>query len=1552
LGFLGSTADNQHINVSQGYVQGGFGSGSVGTNKAPSLNTTEFYDLTQGGTLPLAGYAGGVFDGRYIYYVPYLNNGNSHGTVARYDTLFPFTAPSSYRFFDLTQLNANAVQFVGGLYDGRYIYFIPYGLSFNHYFIQYDTTLSFTAFGSYSIFDLSVFGISSIVGFGGGAFDGRYIYLAPTWNGGGSGQEVNTTIMRYDSTQPFIASSSYSTFNTQTIDPTQTSFFGATFDGQYIYFIPYNSVSSSSGSVTRYDTALPFSKSTSYSIFNLQAINSICKQYYGGLFDGRYVYYIPNSFTHLINTLFIRYDTYLPFSAVSSYTAFNLLSVDPTNTYQAGGVFDGRYIYFGHFGQSPDLGSTIIRYDTTRPFNSPNSYTCLGVGQAINYRGVVTDGRYIYFVPSDNKFSDPNASSSGTIVRIDAYPGPQATAMIASQAPNGFAIGSYAGNITPYAGENAPLYGNLIVGGRVGVNTATPQFDMDVNGTINVSQTFLTGVLGSTIDNQNINIAEGNNQGGLGGGSVGTNKALSLATTAFYDLTQGNTQPLSVFGAGVFDGRYIYFVPAVGTVARYDTSLPFSSSGSYSAYNLTKLNALAQGFWGGLYDGQYVYFLPIGNSIAPVIVQYNTALSFNSAASYTVFALTSIGVPSNAGYGGGVFDGRYIYLSPATGASTPPRSATIVRYDTTSSFTTTGSYSTFNIQTIATGLTHYFGAVYDGRYVYFMPYNALATPRSASIMRYDTTLPFSAASSYAVYDMHLVSSKAQFFYGGVFDGRYVYLIPAERVSFFTRYDTMQTFQSAGSYTTFDLTLVDPSNTGQYGGIFDGRYIYMGHETVGVESLGATIIRYDTTLPFNAPGSYTCLGTGQTLSYRGCVFDGHYVYFVPAAVSGTVVRIDAYPGPQATAMAAYQAPNGFVVGDYVGSAAAADGGLLVSDNMGIGTNNPQYTLDVNGTMQTIAITPINTQPVYANGATTNNQLITLAEGYNQGFGSGSVGTNKQMSINGSAVYDTLPVTGSTVGYTGAVFDGRYVYLIPGNAVYLGSPNPSTLTRYDTTLPLSSAGSYTSFNLLRIHSTCVGYLGGAFDGRYVYLTPYNTATITRYDTYQNFNAVSSYTTCNLLNAGMSGTLSGAAFDGRYIYFSALTAVMARFDTTLPFNSPNSYDSKLLPSYTGSNFNKFSFGGCIYDGRYVYLAPTRNVALNSTIFRYDTALPFLSADSYTWFDLRTLTATPGGLGIGTFDGRYVYFMSNIGLGFSLDSSTIVRYDTQQSFLLAGSYTIFNTLQVHPSPIIFSGAVFDGRYVYFTPAYTSSATVVIRYDTTLRFNAAASYTALSTMTISTQSRGFSGGVFDGQYVYLTPYSTSSLTRIDAYPGPQATAIAASQAPNGFAVGNYAGTTAANGNLIISGNFGIGTSTPTYSLQLGVGTSAKPGVNGTWINPSDVRIKTNIQDVSDSLNLIRQLRPRKYRFRPEYAKDIQADPNAFYYGFVADEVEGVIDGCVSTSGIHCFGGQAASSEPLPDLMNLKTLNIHNILVHSIHAIKELADRGDQLKQQIDGLNN
>jgi len=108
----------------------------------------------------------------------------------------------------------------------------------------------------------------------------------------------------------------------------------------------------------------------------------------------------------------------------------------------------------------------------------------------------------------------------------------------------------------------------------------------------------------------------------------------------------------------------------------------------------------------------------------------------------------------------------------------------------------------------------------------------------------------------------------------------------------------------------------------------------------------------------------------------------------------------------------------------------------------------------------------------------------------------------------------------------------------------------------------------------------------------------------------------------------------------------------------------------------------------------------------------------------------------------------------------------------------------------------------------------------------------------------------------------------------------------------------------------------------------------------------------------MRQLQPRQFQYHIGYAKDIGVDPNTVQYGFVADEVESVLKECVFPTSTHCYGGQMADylagrapmPTPLPGLMNLKNYNIHNILIHSIQAIKELADRGDDLQRQIDDL--
>lgn len=54
--------------------------------------------------LQSAGYLGGVFDGRYAYFVPHFGNNGPRGTVARYDTLATLNDTKSWSRFDLTTL--------------------------------------------------------------------------------------------------------------------------------------------------------------------------------------------------------------------------------------------------------------------------------------------------------------------------------------------------------------------------------------------------------------------------------------------------------------------------------------------------------------------------------------------------------------------------------------------------------------------------------------------------------------------------------------------------------------------------------------------------------------------------------------------------------------------------------------------------------------------------------------------------------------------------------------------------------------------------------------------------------------------------------------------------------------------------------------------------------------------------------------------------------------------------------------------------------------------------------------------------------------------------------------------------------------------------------------------------------------------------------------------------------------------------------------------------------------------------------------------------------
>ena len=85
------------------------------------------------------------------------------------------------------------------------------------------------------------------------------------------------------------------------------------------------------------------------------------------------------------------------------------------------------------------------------------------------------------------------------------------------------------------------------------------------------------------------------------------------------------------------------------------------------------------------------------------------------------------------------------------------------------------------------------------------------------------------------------------------------------------------------------------------------------------------------------------------------------------------------------------------------------------------------------------------------------------------------------------------------------------------------------------------------------------------------------------------------------------------------------------------------------------------------------------------------------------------------------------------------------------------------HPSGAGYSGAVYDGRYVYYAPSNWSTSGVVLRFDSQATFTDPRSWTAFDVATVNPRAYGYKGAVFDGKDVYFIPYTTEILARFQA---------------------------------------------------------------------------------------------------------------------------------------------------------------------------------------------
>jgi hypothetical protein len=330
------------------------------------------------------------------------------------------------------------------------------------------------------------------------------------------------------------------------------------------------------------------------------------------------------------------------------------------------------------------------------------------------------------------------------------------------------------------------------------------------------------------------------------------------------------------FDGATFDGRFVYLAArgSLSTVVRYDTQAAWSPT-SWEAFDTRAALAGGFGSWIAPFDGRYVYFAPPltdpdgGGRLhwSTRLLRYDTRAAFATRGSWATFDPAAAGELSRP-FTNAAFDGRYIYL--VTGIFEDSGHATVSRYDTKAAFADASSYATFDVATLnAEANGGLFGAAFDGRYVYFV---CSAACDRTLVARYDTRDAFTAATAWTT--IPIPTDHANDIRDIVFDGRYVYFVPARRGNAASgdvdRYDTQGELTSATAWATFDTTALGADEF--WNAMFDGRYVYF---------CGAALARYDTQAPFAAIASWATFDARRLNGPHfggGCLFDGRYGYF--------------------------------------------------------------------------------------------------------------------------------------------------------------------------------------------------------------------------------------------------------------------------------------------------------------------------------------------------------------------------------------------------------------------------------------------------------------------------------------------------------------------------------------------------------------------------------------------------------------------------------------------------------------------------------------------------
>jgi len=218
--------------------------------------------------------------------------------------------------------------------------------------------------------------------------------------------------------------------------------------------------------------------------------------------------------------------------------------------------------------------------------------------------------------------------------------------------------------------------------------------------------------------------------------------------------------------SGIYANGYAYFAPTQTNIfIEFNGADSFSSASSWTSYDLSNVQSNIGGPQSMAYIAPYVYGIPFqapgGGSASSLFWSYNTTLSFTSASSYQVLDLTTISsIPGAIRSGlteftGGVVVGSSLVLVPWGASQTAVTKSVALKYDSTQSLTSGSAWQYIQLTNVDPNAGGYqFGWLDANGFMFFVPThnfnmtNGVGTP---PLVAWDTTLPFSSASSWTSY---------------------------------------------------------------------------------------------------------------------------------------------------------------------------------------------------------------------------------------------------------------------------------------------------------------------------------------------------------------------------------------------------------------------------------------------------------------------------------------------------------------------------------------------------------------------------------------------------------------------------------------------------------------------------------------------------------------------------------------------------------------------------------------------------------------------------------